>query len=154
MRRVGVQRAADDQPARGDRVDAEQVAVGQRAAGLPRLDRVIVAGADDQVPGAGHRAVSDAYRGPGRDDAQADQVLADPAGQFPAQRVVGRHQQHVGTVQGQREVAGRGGVHHLLRVPADDPGVLVILGQHRGVPGAQPQAGRLFPPLRGTGPAR
>ena len=61
--------------------------------------------------------------------------------------MVGRHQQHVGTVQGQGEVAGRGGVHHLLGVPADDPGVLVILGQHGGVPGAQPQAGRLFPPL-------
>ena len=42
--RVGVQRAADDQPGAGDGLDAEQVAVGQRAAGLPRLDGVVVAG--------------------------------------------------------------------------------------------------------------
>ena len=143
--RVGVQGAADDQPGRGDRLDAEQVAVGQRAAGLPRLDRVVVAGADDQVPRAGRGAVGDAHRGPGRDDAQADQVIADAAGQLPAQRVIGGHQQHIGAVHGEREVVGRGGVHHLLRVTAADPGVLVVLGQHRGIPGAQPQAGRLFP---------
>ena len=126
--RVGVQGAADDQPGRGDRVDAEQVAVGQRAAGLPSLDGVVVAGADDQVPGAGRGAVGDAHRRPGLDDAQADQVVADAAGQFPAQRVVGGHQQHVGAVQGQREVGGCGGVHHLLRVAAADPGVLVVVG--------------------------
>ena len=58
--RVGVQRPADDQPAGGDGLDAEQVAVGQRAAGLPRLDGVVVAGADDQVAGAGLGAVGDA----------------------------------------------------------------------------------------------
>ena len=144
--RVGVQRAADDQPARGDGLDAEQVAVGQRPAGLPRLDLAVVAGADDQVPGAGGGAVGDAHRGPGADDAEADQVVADAAGQFPAQRVIGGHQQHIGTVQGQREVVGRGGVHHLLRVTAADPGVLVVFGQHRGITRAQPQAGRLFPP--------
>ena len=150
--RVGVQRAADDQPGRGDRLDAEQVAVGQRAAGLPRLDRVVVLRADDQVTGAGSGAVGDADRGPGPDDAQADQVIADAAGQFPAQRVVGRHQQHIGAVQGEREVVGRGGVHHLLRVAAADPGVLVVLGQHRGIARAQPQAGGLFP--RGAEPDR
>ena len=144
--RVGVQRAADDQPGRGDGVDAEQVAVGQRAAGLPRLDRAVVAGADDQVPGAGGGAVGDGHRRPGGDDAEADQVVADAAGQFPAQRVIGGHQQHVGAVQGQREVVGGGGVHHLLRVTAADPGVLVVVGQHGGVARAQPQAGRLFPP--------
>ena len=36
-------------PCSGDGVDAEQVAVGQRAAGLACLDVVVVAGADDQV---------------------------------------------------------------------------------------------------------
>ena len=66
--RVGVQRPADDQAVFGDRLDAEQVAVGQRPAGLARLDRVVVLGADDQVAGAGPGAVGDASpRGrPGR----------------------------------------------------------------------------------------
>ena len=51
--RVGVQRAADEQAVAGDGLDAEQVAVGQRPAGLAGLGAVVVAGADDQVPGAG-----------------------------------------------------------------------------------------------------
>ena len=143
--RVGIQGAAHGQPACGDGLDAEQVPVGQRPAGLARLDRVIVAGADDQVARAGLGAAGDADRGLGCDDAEADQVVADAAGQFPAQRVLGGHQQRVGAIGGERDVGGRGGVHHLLRFPADDPAVLVIDGQHRGVPGAQPQAGRLFP---------
>jgi len=63
--RVGVQRAADEQPGFGDGLDAEQVAVGQRPAGLARLDAVGVAGADDQVTGAGPGAVGDRDRGPG-----------------------------------------------------------------------------------------
>ena len=69
--RVGVQRPADDQAVFGDRLDAEQVAVGQRPAGLARLDTVVVLGADDQVAGAGPRAVGDADRGAVLDDAQA-----------------------------------------------------------------------------------
>ena len=40
---------------------------------------------------------------------------------------------------------GSGGVHHLLGLPAADPGVLVVLGQDGGIPGAEPQAGGLFP---------
>ena len=131
--RVGVQRAADDQPVAGDGLDAEQVAVGERAAGLPRLDAVVVAGADDQVPGTGCGAVGNAHCGAGGDDAEADQVLTDPAGQLAAQRMVGGHQQRVGAVQGEREVGGRGGVHHLLRLAAADPAVPVVLGQHAGV---------------------
>ena len=121
--RVGVQRPAHDQAATGDGLDAEQVAVGQRPAGLSGLDAMVVAGADDQVAGAGLGAVGDADRGPGRDDAQLDEVVADAAGQFAAQRVVGGHQQDVGAVGGQRDVGGRGGVHHLLRLAADDPAV-------------------------------
>ena len=128
MARVGVQRAADDQPVRGDGLDAEQVAVGQRAAGLPRLDGVVVAGADDQVPGAGLGAIGDADGWAAGDDAEDDEVVADAAGQLPAQRVVGGHQQRVRAVGGEREVGGRGGVHHLLRLAAADPGVLVVLG--------------------------
>ena len=106
----------------------------------------------DQVPGAGGGAVGDAHRGPGLDYAEADQVLADAAGQLPAQRMVRGHQQRVRALQGEREVGGRGGVHHLLRLPARDPGVLVVLGQDRGVAGPQPQARGLFP--RGAKPER
>jgi hypothetical protein len=84
--RVGVQRPAHDQAAAGDGLDAEQVAVGQRPAGLAGLDAMVVAGADDQVAGAGLGTVGDADRGPGRDDAQLREVLADAAGQFAAQR--------------------------------------------------------------------
>ena len=152
--RVGVQRAADDQPGAGDRFDAEQVAVGQRAAGLPRLDGVVVLGADDQVPGAGGGAVGDGHRGSGLDDAEADQVLADAAGQLPAQRVVRGHQQRVRALQGEREVIGHGGVHHLLRVAAADPAVLVVLGQHASCRRRAAAGWRLVPRRRGTGAAR
>ena len=113
--------------------------------GSPAWTEWSLLGADDQVPGAGGGAAGDAHRGPGLDHAEADQVIADAAGQLPAQRVVGGHQQRVRAVQGEREVGGRGGVHHLLRLPADDPAVLVVLGQHGGVAGPQPQAGGLFP---------
>ena len=143
--RVGVQGAADEQAVAGDRLDAEQVAVGQRAAGLARLDTVVVAGADDQVAGAGGGAVGDGHGGAVLDDAEADQVVADAAGQFPAQRVVGGHQQDIGALGGQRQVGGRGGIGHLLRLAAEDPGVLVVLGEHRRVAVAQPQAGLLLP---------
>ena len=143
--RVGVQGAADEQAVCGDGLDAEQVAVGQRPAGLAGLDAVVVAGADDQVPGAGPGAVGDRDRGPVLDDAQGDEVVADAAVQLAAQRVVRGHQQRVGAAGGQRDVGGRGGVHDLLRVAADDAAVLVVLGQHAGVAVAQPQAGGLFP---------
>src|ERR1035441_8858447 len=143
--RVGVQRPAHDQAVFGDGFDAEQVAVGQCPAGLPRLDGVVVAGADDQVAGAGPGAVGDGDGGAVLDEAEGDQVVADPAGQLAAQRVVRSHQQGVGAVGGQGHVGGRGGVHHLLRVPAIDPGVLVVLGQDGGVAVAKPEAGLLFP---------
>ena len=55
--RVGVQRPARDQAATGDGLDAEQVAVGQRPAGLAGLDAMVVARAGDQVAGAGLRKV-------------------------------------------------------------------------------------------------
>ena len=97
--RVGVQRPAHDQAVFGDRLDAEQVAVGQRPAGLARLDTVVVLRADDQVAGAGPGAVGDGHRGAVLDDAQRDEVVADAAGQLAAQRVVGGHQQRVGAVQ-------------------------------------------------------
>ena len=61
--RVGVQGAADEQAVPGDGLDAEQVAVGQGAAGFPGLDAVVVAGADDQVTRTGPGAVGDGHRG-------------------------------------------------------------------------------------------
>ena len=143
--RVGVQGAAHDQARAGDGLDAQQVPVGQRAAGFSGFEGVVVAGAGDQVAGAGGGAVGDADRGPGLDDAQGDEVLADAAGQLAAQRMLGGHEQGVGAVGGQGDVGGRGGVHHLLGVAAVDAAVLVVVGQHGGVAVAQPQAGRLFP---------
>jgi hypothetical protein len=143
--RVGVHGAAHGQPARSDGLDAEQVPVGQRPAGLARLDVVVVAGTHDEVTRAGLGAAGDTDRGPFCDDAQADQVVADAAAQYPAQRVLGGHQQHIGAIGGQGDVGGRGGVHHFLGVPAGDAAVLVIVGQHGEVPVAQPQAGVLFP---------
>jgi hypothetical protein len=62
---VGVQRAADEQPVCGDGLDAQQVAVGQGAAGFPGFDRVVVAGADDQVAKAGLGSVGYAHAGRG-----------------------------------------------------------------------------------------
>ena len=143
--RVSVQRAAHDQPPAGDGVDAEKVAVGQGPAGLARLDSVVVAGADDQVARAGRGAVGDGYRGAGPDQTEAHQVVADPAGQLAAQGVVGGHQQGVRAVQGQRDVGGRGGVHHLFRLAAVDAALLVVLSQDADVAGAEAQAGGLFP---------
>ena len=144
--RVGVQGAADQQAAGGDGVDAEQVAVGQAPAGLPRLHLVVVAGAHDQVPGPRLRAAGDRYRWAMFDKAKAEQVVADAAGQLPAQAVIGGHQQRVGALDGEGDVGGRGGVHHLLRVAAGDPGVLVVVGQDGGVAVTQAETGGLFPP--------
>jgi hypothetical protein len=61
--RVSIQSPADKQAAPGDGFDAEQVAVGQGPAGLAGLDAVVVAGADDQVAGAGLRGVGDGNGG-------------------------------------------------------------------------------------------
>ena len=103
------------------------------------------------APGVG--AVADRDGGPVLDDAEVDQVVADPAVQLAAQRVIGGHQQDVGAARGQGDVGGRGGVHDLLGVAADDAAVLVVLGQDRGVAVAEPQAGGAFP-RRGTGRVR
>ena len=113
--------------------------------GSPASTVVVVAGADDQVTGTGPGAVGDGDRGAGLDDAQGDQVVADAAVELATQRVVGGHQQGVGAADGEGDVGLRGGVHHLLRVSAGDSAVLVVLGEHRRVAVAQPQAGGLFP---------
>ncbi len=71
----------------------------------------------------------------------------DAAAQFPAQVVVGGHQQGVGAFQDEGDVGGHGGVRHLLGVSAVDPGALVVVGQDGGIAVAQPQAGGLLPGL-------
>ena len=75
--RVGAEGPADDQAAGGNGLYAEQVAVGQGAAGFPGLGGVVVAGADDEVAGAGLGAVGDGYRRSGLDEAEGDEVVAD-----------------------------------------------------------------------------
>ena len=151
---VGVEGPADEQAIAGDGLDAEQVPVSQRAARFPRLDAVVVAGADDQVAGAGPGAVRDGDRRSGLDGAEGDEVLADAAVQLAAQRVVRGHQQRVGAAGGQGDVGGRGGVHHLPGFSAEDAAVLVVLGEHAGVAVAQAQAGVLVPRGGGTGRVR
>ena len=143
--RVGVQGAAHDQAVPGDGLDAEQVAVGQRAPGFPGLGGVVVAGADDQVSWAGLGAVGDGDRRSGLDEAEGDEVVADAPVEFAAQRVAGGHQDRVGAAGGQGDVGGRCGVHRLLRVAGVDAAVLVVVGQDGGVAVTKPQAGVLFP---------
>ena len=126
-------RAAHDQPACGDGLNAEQIAVGQRPAGLARLDRMVVAGADDQVAALAWVPSAMVTAGPGETMTRATRSSADAAAQLAAQRVVGGHQQGVGAVRGQGDVGGRGGVGHLLGVAAVDAAVLVVLGQDRSV---------------------
>ena len=86
------------------------------------------------------------------DQAEAEQVLPDAAGQLPAQGVVGRDQQRVGVVGGQGGVVGGGGLGHQLRVAAGDPAVLVVFVEDGGVAVAEPQAGGALP--RGAEPHR
>jgi hypothetical protein len=98
--RVGVEGPADEKTAPGDRLDAQEIAVGERPAGLTRFGHVVVTGTDDQITGAGPGAVGDGHREAAGDDAQGDEVLADAAVQLAAQRMVSCHQQRAGTVSG------------------------------------------------------
>ena len=120
--------------------------------GLSGLDAVVVAGAHDQVAAPRRRAAGDGHRLGAVDEAEAEQVLPDAAGQFPAQGVVGRDQQRVGVAGGQGGVVGGGGLDHQLRVPAGDPAVPVVFVQDGGVAVAEPQAGGALP--RGAEPHR
>ena len=99
-------------------------------------------------------AVGDGDGGAGLDDAEGDEVLADAAGQLAAQRVVGGHQQGVGAVGGEGDVGGRGGVHHLLRLPADGSGRAGRSRPGRWCRRRAAAGWRPVPRRRGTGPAR
>ena len=79
------------------------------------------------------------------DQAEVDQVLADPGGQFPAPGPVRGHQQDVPPGQVAGHVGMDGLVHGLLGRGAADPAVLVVVVQRGGVPVAQPQRGLAFP---------
>ena len=106
---------------------------------------MVVAGADDEVAGAGLGAVGDGYRRSGLDEAEGDEVVADAPVKFAAQSVVGGHEERVGAAGCEGDVGGRGGVHRLLWIAGVDAAVLVVVGQDSGVAVAEPQAGVLFP---------
>ena len=97
---VGVEQAADHDAAAGDGLDPQDVAVGQGPARLARLEVVVVGPADDQVPGGGFGAVGDPDGPASVDEAEVDQVVADPGGQFPAAGPVRGHQQDVASGSG------------------------------------------------------
>ena len=147
-RRVRLEQAADHDAAAGDGLDPQDVPVGQAPARLARLDLVVVAAADDQIPGRGLGAFGDPDRSAVVDQAEVDQVVADPGGQFPAPGPVRGHQQHVPPGQVAGHVGLHGLVHGLLRRGTADPAVLVVLIQRGGVPGAQPQRGVRAPRRR------
>jgi hypothetical protein len=81
----------------------------------------------------------------GLDDAVADQVVADPAGQFPGLLRGPGQQQDVlaGEVVGDESPAGQVGC--LFGVAAAEPAAFVVLRQDRRIAGAQPEAGVAFP---------
>jgi hypothetical protein len=81
---VRAEQAADDEAGGGDGLDPQDVAVGQGPAGLVGFGVVVVAVADDEVPGGGLGAFGDPDGGAVVDEAEVDQVVADPGGQFPA----------------------------------------------------------------------
>jgi hypothetical protein len=71
-----------------DPVDAENIAVGDAVA-------MVVFAGDDKIAAAGRGALSEPHRRAIGDQAEVDQVVADPAGQFTAALPVGGDQQHV-----------------------------------------------------------
>ena len=124
-----------------DRVDAQDVAVREPCPVVVLLD-------EDQVTGAGPGALPQGDLGPALDAAEVLQVLADSLAQFPADVVALRHQEHVAAGQVPGDVGLPGGVEDLLGVAAPDPAVLVVLGQHRCIAGAEPQRGLAAPTRR------
>ena len=135
-------------PPAGDGLDPQDVPVGQGPAGLACLDAVVVAAADDQVTGRGFGAFGDADRPAAVDQAEVDQVVADPGGQFAAAGPVRGHQQDVPAVQVAGDVGAGGLVHGLVGRGAADAAVLVVLIQRGGVPVSGAAARRRVPRRR------
>ena len=79
------------------------------------------------------------------DEAEVDQVVADPGGQFAAAGPVRGHQQDVAAGQVGGEVGAGGLVDGVVGRGAADAAVLVVLVQGGGVPGAEAEGGGAFP---------
>jgi hypothetical protein len=73
------------------------------------------------------------------------QVVADPLAQLPAGVVRPRHQQHVTAGEIGGHVCPAGFFHGFFAGAAADAAVLVVVGQHGGIAGAEPQAGFPLP---------
>ena len=116
----------------------------------PASKLVVVAAGDDDVPGAGAGAVAQ-LGGPGVvDQAEVDEVVADPAGQFPAGLVrAGDHAARPGLQVG-AQVRGTGLVQGQVGLVAGDPAVLVVVLERAGIAAAQAERGVPFPSLRET----
>jgi hypothetical protein len=143
--RVGVEHPADHDAARGDGLDPQDVPVGQGPAGLARLEVVVVGPADDHVPGRGLGAAGDRDGLACVDEAEVDQVVADPGGQLAAAGPVRGHQQHRTSGQVAGDVSAGGLIDGVVGRGAADPAVLVILIQRRRVACAEAQGGGAFP---------
>ena len=113
--------------------------------GSPASDVVVVVAADDQVTGGGLRAFGYRHGPAAVDQAEMDQVAADPPGQFPAACPLRGCQDHVMAGQVAGDVGLDGLVHGLIGRGAADPAVLVVVIERGLVPGAQPQRGVPFP---------
>jgi len=79
-RRVGLQQTANHDAVADNGLDPQDVAVGQASTGLTGLDAVVVAAADDQVPGRRLGTRGDPHRRAAVDQPEVDQVVADPLG--------------------------------------------------------------------------
>jgi len=143
--RIGVEHPADHDAAAGNRLDPQDVAVGQGPAGLARLEAVVVGPADDQVPGRGLAAVGDPDSAAVVDEAEVDQVVANALGEFAAAGPVRGHEQDGAAGQVGGEVGAGALVYGLIRWGAADAAVLVVLVQRGAVAGTEAERGRAFP---------
>jgi hypothetical protein len=106
---------------------------------------VVVAAGHDEVAPAGGGVVADREVEGWVDLAVADQVVADPAGQFPGLLAGAGEEQDVpsGQVVGGERAAGQVGC--FLGVAVAEPAVLVVAGQDGDVAGPEPEGGVAFP---------
>ena len=79
------------------------------------------------------------------DEAEVDEVVADPGGQFAAAGPVRGHQQDVAAGQVGGDVGAGGLVHGVVGRGAADAAVLVVLIQRGGVALAEAEGGGAFP---------
>ncbi len=144
-RRVSVEQAADHDAVAGDGLHPQDVAVGQGPAGLARFEVVVVGPADDHVADGGLGAVGDPDRPASVDEAEVDEVVADPGGEFAAAGPVRGHQQHVAPGQVGGEVGAGGLVGGVVGRGAADAAVRVVFVQGGGVALAEAEGGGAFP---------